>query len=392
TAPAAADRYASAAEMADDLRAYLEGRPVSVHRYGAREWALRQARAHPTLLVALALLVTGIVAVAQVERRIVREQVSAARIDALARWSHLERRPRTDFEKRLGQAWAALQAADRWHALVPSEPEAARARLRAAFALGEIALGGGQWSLAQQAFQQALALGIDDARARQALDRVSQARTAHDEQRRAELRRILDRIEASTEPLSHDDLLDAAFEVVRRGERAVAELAARLDGISEDLARLQRAALASVWPGDSPGEAAVQATLETVALGARADPALSAAQARLGGKLGRHPGADAPAWLLVVSDLQAAAVPVGRRQLALVLCEAQGRLADPAAVPALTRYVLAEAEPARAAAAARALVRLGHEGPALAAVEGRFGATSIYAQELRRLLLGRERS
>ncbi|MCO5172169.1 MAG: serine/threonine protein kinase [Planctomycetes bacterium] len=399
TAPIAADRYGSAAEMADDLRAYIEGRPVSVHRYGAREWVLRQARAHPTLLVALALLIGGVAAVAQVERRIVREQVSAARLEAQSRWTDLERRPRSDFEKRLGQAWAALQAADRWHALAPEQPEAALARLRAAFALGEIALGGGQWSLAQQAFQQALALGIDDARARQALDRVAQARTAHDEQRRAELRRILDRIEASPEPLSQDDLLDAAFEVVRRGDRATGELAARLDAITEELARVQREALAGAWSGAPPDPQALQAVLDAVAVAAddaRATPELrtqlAAAQGRLAAAAGRHPGADAPAWLMVVTDLQTSAVPVGRRQLALVLCEAQGRLGDPAAVPALIRYVLAQADPAGAAAGGRALVRLGQEGPALAATQGRFGAGSVYADELRRLLSARDRS
>ncbi len=53
------DRYASATELAEDLRAYLEGRPVSVHRYGGLERTVRLVRAHPTLFVALGVVLAA---------------------------------------------------------------------------------------------------------------------------------------------------------------------------------------------------------------------------------------------------------------------------------------------------------------------------------------------
>lgn len=420
TAPDPRDRYASAVEFTDDLRAYLEGRPVSVHRYGPGEWARRQLRAHPTIAVALALLVAGVLAVAQTERRVRQEQVRAARFDALTAWADLERRPRSDLEARLGQAWAALQAADRWHGLAPDDEEAARARLRAAFALGEIALGGEQWSLAHQAFTQALHIGIDARRARSALERVAAARAAHAERRLTELRTFLDRIEADDPERGApaqapdggrvrrarpgggpglarrpEELLDAAFEVVRRADGAAPELAARLDAITDELAAVQRDTLLSaLGPDDGPDLAqALREAADALVAGGPLDApqrrALDLAQARLAARVGRHPGTDAPAWLLAVADRQAAAVAPGRRRLAQVLCEALGRLDDASVVPALARHAAAEADPLLAAAAGRALVRLGQERLATAAAERRFGPGSPFSHEVRRVLATR---
>jgi hypothetical protein len=391
TAARPEERYATAEALVDDLRAFIEGRAVSVYEYRPREWVVRTARAHPTLVMALALLAAGVVVVVEVERAAREEQVRDARADALDRWADLERRPASQFDAKLGQAWTALQAADRWHGLAPDAPDAASARLRAAFLLGEIAYNGEQWALAEQAFRQALLLGVDDVRAMRALERVQVARTAAAERRRRELRDLLEKIEAS-DGMHPEQHVDAVFEVVRRAEGATAELTTRLEAIADELARVQREALRATAYVDTD-LAALDVALEAwraqdldgpPLAGADAER-LAEAQARLAARAGRHAGADAP-WLLVVAQRQATTVAPGRRQLAFVLCEALGRLNDPAAVPALRRYVLAEADGHRAAAAGRALVRLGHEALAAAATTRRFGPGSPYAEEIRHLI------
>src|SRR5690606_5913018 len=86
----------------------------------------------------------------------------------------------------LGPALEALQAAQRWHDLDP-HPNAARAHLEAACTLGEVALAGEQWDLARQCYQEAAALGVDDARAQAGLVRVERARRELALARRAEV-------------------------------------------------------------------------------------------------------------------------------------------------------------------------------------------------------------
>ena len=60
TAPAEADRYAHAGELADDLRAFLDGRRVSAHRYSPRDEALRLLRRWRLPLLAGAAALVGI--------------------------------------------------------------------------------------------------------------------------------------------------------------------------------------------------------------------------------------------------------------------------------------------------------------------------------------------
>lgn len=62
TRPVAAERYANAGELAEDIAAWFEGRRVAAHRYGVRELALRLWMAHRTVLSIAVLAVIGIAA------------------------------------------------------------------------------------------------------------------------------------------------------------------------------------------------------------------------------------------------------------------------------------------------------------------------------------------
>jgi tetratricopeptide (TPR) repeat protein len=77
------DRYQRATELAADLRAWLEGRPVSVFRYGRARRLARLARQHPTEVASvggalvLALAAAGVFAVQNVEIRKSRDATLA---------------------------------------------------------------------------------------------------------------------------------------------------------------------------------------------------------------------------------------------------------------------------------------------------------------------------
>ena len=147
--PDARRRTQTAAAFVADLKAYLAGRPVSAYRYGALDRARRWARAHPTLLVAAALL-AALVAVAggalaivlqargasaQAEIEAERAEAKAQRVEAEAQAQlAAEQAARVEAE----QARTQRERARAYRAL--AEARLAQGRLRLATALSAAAL------------------------------------------------------------------------------------------------------------------------------------------------------------------------------------------------------------------------------------------------------------
>jgi len=402
--PEPARRYSSAEAFARDLLAYLEGRPVSVHRYGRWEQSWRLVRRNPApftaLGVAFLLTVVGILAVVHSRRQAAAAErarvVAASRLAAEAAWAELEaaaplaasadlpaeQRQRA-LEPRTAGALAALTAAQRWHALAPDDPAAASARFRAALALGEAAAAGEQWTLAAQAFADAADLAVDDARAREAAADLEAARSADAERRARTLEVVLERA-ARGEVRDADAVTAAVLEIARVADaRTVPRLAEALDGVTAELwAAARQVFLEAASPtaaeaarGVAPIEG-VAAALERYAALPPAAPVppdvrapLRAAAARLRARgVVDGPVEVGAAELLVrtVAARQEGAVGAHRLQLARLCGEALGHLgrgpAEGAAADALGRYLAAEFSQIRAVPAGLALCRLGATG------------------------------
>ncbi|RMG14478.1 MAG: serine/threonine-protein kinase, partial [Planctomycetota bacterium] len=408
-APDPADRYPSAAAFADDLRAYLEGRRVSAYRYRASEEALRLLRRHPALFagtaVAFFLSLLTVYAVARAEEAARVEQAHAAAVEAAARWRELEERPAPDLADRLGQALAALQAAQRRRSLAPHDPEAARGLHRAALALGAVAQESAQWALARQAYAQARGLGVDDAAVEEALAALERAATAEARRRRQAVENVLADAKQGALRRRPEGILDAVFTLGRYPERQTVELlAGALDEVCERLRTAERKAyLAVAEPSRDDravGDAEVLRGLAT-ALARRSAGKARPADARLleraelriarrerirnaeGARMETSPRSGR----YHVGTLQDRALGPGGVDLARVACEALGRLGlREGAVDALARYLRVEHDPTRALRAAMALRRLGGER-AEACVQTalrRFGLSSGFAAGLAR--------
>ena len=389
--PARELRYASAADFARDLKAWLEGRRVSVYHYSPAVRLLRWVRSHPTFSVAMLLIcMAGLLA--EYARRMERgAQIEAARADYERRAAELER-PLEGLEEQLGRAWAALQAANTWGQVDPTSHEAALARHRAALALGDVALQGRQWSLARQAYLQAQSLGLgDQVQVGALLDRVEAAREAELGRRRATVRQVLEQVESGR--TSHpDQLRDAVLDVVYQGEpsEVVPLLTDRLQAISSAMRQVERDLLLSAAVPDREERARGERVIEGLeaAIDAQAELApqelpwrehrkrLAAAIARLEDRARRQfrpPQLDA--WLELLGERQREVLGAGQLNLAWVIVEALGRLGQrEAAQKALLDHLAALAEPGPATSTLRALERLGASEPALALVRRRFGA------------------
>src|SRR5262249_3698434 len=96
-----AGRYGSARELAEDLRCFLENRPVRARRPTTLGWAARWAQRHPTLVAALAVLLVLAVAGLAVSNALIARERDIAR-----------RRTREAVVER-GRAEASRQDADR---------------------------------------------------------------------------------------------------------------------------------------------------------------------------------------------------------------------------------------------------------------------------------------
>ncbi len=395
TAPDPAARYESAAAFAADLRAYLEGRPVAAYVYHPIEQALRVVRRHPALFsgigVAFALTVVAVAAIsgatargAAAARREALERSRARSAAAAASFAATAERPPAD---RLGPALGALQAAERWGALAPDDPEAAAAVFDAALALGDVALAGEQWALAEQAYGQARGLGVDDGRAERAQGEVERRRSEEARRRELELVSLLEAARSGELAERPRGVEEAVFRVVRWPEpQTVALLAAALDEVSAELGGEVEALLrAAATPtpeeaeqGEQPLEGLAPAWTRAVREGA---DALSDAErglieqafARLTRRDARERGgarASGKAWVQVLderapvdlSELAArrqARLSPGLFDAARLAAEALGWIGRAEGVEPLVRYLEVEHDPVRAAAAGAALARIG---------------------------------
>ncbi|MGE0712925.1 MAG: protein kinase [Planctomycetota bacterium] len=373
-----AARYATASALADDLEAFLEGRPVAAYRYRLRDRVRRALYSNPSFGTVLGLSLLGMLAVGLVFRQAWQGEIAAAREQAQTAWRQLQSGPRADGSERIARATEALRAARRWHRRAGSR-EAAAARFQAACALGEIALAAEQWALARQAYEEAEGAGAgpDAAVARDALARVEAAARAEEERRYALVVDLLERVAQGRLTWEGDlpESLRAAIGLAR-GERARLHLVERLEEVTVRLRVARRAAFGAE---QDPALAAALGELERVGLSgelsAPARAAFAAGCARL--------SAPGQTWLTIVAARQAQDVPASVLAMAHVAARALGTLAPrEEVVPALARHLEAEASPRRARAAGVALCQQREERVALAAL-ARFGEGSIYADAVR---------
>ena len=398
-------RYPSAAAFADDLEAWLEDRPVAAHRYGPRERLLRAARRHPVAAVAACLVLAALLAIRYTRATTAAQARAAALSEAAGRARAAEaalgttslaglegRSPEErhlELEQRIAATLAALSAAGIWHTLAPADPEAGATRARVALALAGAASADGQWSLAGQALEEAARAGVDPARTREAREALDAAQNAEARRRGEELEALLDQAEAGALQQRPEGAREAVFRIVRLAHPdVVARLAGRLERTTAELERVEREAwgeVATQTEGErAAGEEALEGLLAALARqaalppGGRPEPAdaelLRRAAARLERRQTRREFATTEA-----RGRRAAAILAGRQRDALgarleaarVMCEALGWLGDRGAVPALGRYLRAEQDETRAAAAGAALCRLGGEAAQAYVVEGR---------------------
>ncbi|MCO5166535.1 MAG: protein kinase [Planctomycetes bacterium] len=416
-APDPAHRTAAAAAFLQDLRAYLAGEPVTVHRYSLGERLVRAARRRPTLLVAGAaglLLVTvaswAAVWVARTEEqaagaeRRAREAARAQAVEAAADAAGEARARATEApaEARLGLGLGWLQAAQRWRDLAPDDAAAGREQVDAALALHRTALDQEQWALAGQVLDRARGLGRDG-EVDEGLARVAERRDAAALRRRAAVEATLARVESGEARRRPDGLAEAVFEVVRHADPGVVEsLAQRLVQVAVALREVERAALLEGL--DEGRAAALRDALDRCdAAPLDRDPPDAAAEAveralaRLDERqlAGRARSAfEARPALKAIAARQGEEAGEGALDLARVAALALGRvgLADGSwppplvaqVVEALGRLALVAADEPLAASAGRSLRRIGG-APArrlLSRARARFGPNSAYARQV----------
>ncbi|MCO5168131.1 MAG: tetratricopeptide repeat protein [Planctomycetes bacterium] len=418
-------RRPTAADVARELRAWLGGQRISLHRYRVWEQTWRVVRGHPTLFTALllgfALTLGGVVAVGRARQAERLALVARARLEAEAHAARLtdlppdlDALPRAERRRlladRTGQALDALTAAQRWLALAPDEAPAREACFGAALALGDAARRDAQWTLAARAFT-AGRVGLDDAAVDAALLDLEEARSADSRRRREVVLDLLARAERNALSARPDGVQDAAFEVVRVADADTVELlAARLHTVVDGLLAAEREVLEEAAAptdveaalGGRPLEglaAAVDA--HVMALRAGRDPGgldagdqelIAAAKVRLARRTMRPLAVDA-VFVELVAARQRERLGAGALEAAQLCCEALGRLeATDRATAALAAYVRTEADPQRAAVAGAALCRLGTP-VALAALRPpmrRFGESSSFARRMRAMQGGLE--
>ncbi|AMV29646.1 Serine/threonine-protein kinase PknB [Gemmata sp. SH-PL17] len=130
-------RYASASELADDLRRFLNGEPILARPLSAWGRGAKWAKRHPSLAVLLSMTIVATVALVAVLSTAYFRVRDAASAEAHEKWIAQQERDRAEAEKRRAEALAAENEKQRNDALERAEElkrEAQRTR-RAAYAL-----------------------------------------------------------------------------------------------------------------------------------------------------------------------------------------------------------------------------------------------------------------
>ncbi len=388
-----ARRFGSAAELADDLRRFLDGEPIRARPPGRGErfsrWLGRNRApvvAGVALVVIAAALVAGaFVLVPAARARAARGEraalVATAEADAVASREAFERLRGADettgSDALISAGRAALGDAQQRLRVVGEvggdEAAAAVAVHRVAMALGEAATTAGQWGVARSAYDDAGAVGVDPAAAAAALVELERARGARTDRRRRAVLAALD--DARSGRLVERDLYDRAlFTVVgERDPETVALLVEALDEISASLraATLETyAAAIEALPG-IVDPAVARSVVERACVVSPAD--LDAGERRVLGQASLLIEAHAamlegrelldpraPSYWEAIGRAQSDRIGEGGRRLALLCCEALGRLGiREGAVAALGRLLGEWSEEAAIAPAGIALCQLG---------------------------------
>jgi len=315
-------------------------------------------------------------------------------------------------QERVARALDFNNAALRWRAIAPESKEAKEACFEAAMALGETTQAAKQWVLATHAYQQAADLGVDSARAKEALAGVEESRTARARARATEVKRLLAGLAEGK--LEREGVV---FGLVNEADAETVKIVvARLRAITTQLKAARRELiLESLPPGSEKGIDHAYLVEAIDALDKRAlGTSLSKDQQELLHKARRrlaerateraagtqiHAGDDSEGESLAgegwvgFRDLLAGKLDttVGRQELvvARAAAEALGWIGiHEGAVPAIGDYLGVEVVSERAIAAGQALCRLGGDEAEkiVLASRKRYGINSTYSRTIERAL------
>lgn len=231
-------RYQSADELAADLQRYLDDEPIKARPPSLAGRGLRWVRRNRRLAALAALLgslslagVAGAWVYTRAEARSQGREQAEAATQALQAASDRGR------DERIGLALTALQQAQRWLSIAPSEAEARDCAFQAAVSLGAVAEEGQQWAFARQAYLQARE--VDPARGAETEDllaRLEESAQAESRRREGEVRAYLESARVGEFDRDPFALREAEFRLARYTDpQVVALLVARLAEIRDAL-------------------------------------------------------------------------------------------------------------------------------------------------------------
>ncbi|MBL4847656.1 MAG: protein kinase [Planctomycetes bacterium] len=266
------ERYQTAQDLADDLGRYLADEPILARPPSAGERLAKWIRRNRTLTASIvlgglfvAVGIAGAWSYAQAKAR------SQGRDQAEAAWATYQAADKDDRDQRIGLALTALQQAQRWVALAPTDASAREQAFASAVALGEVAEEGQQWAFAKQAYEQARLSDPSQAEAATALlEELKTNQNAELERRLSEVRGYLRA--AADGKFAGDPLAfqDAQFGILRYQEPEIVELL--LQEVREstaDVLALRAEHLRSLAPADelerSDGGKAIPGVAKAVA-------------------------------------------------------------------------------------------------------------------------------